>query len=314
MEVSTQLININQYMPTDFAYFIYEIKNRLIDRLCHIFYIKSMTNPYDLLMDASDSEMDQTKIDDTIKLIQKSDKPLFVHIHIMGTHGAKLFPPNQVFSAGKDYDTQQPCSEDFYDDSILNFDRQVGEIIDALILKNILDQSILIIGSDHGQNHSTTRRIPLIIHFPDGQYAGRIISNVQNLDIAPTILDYLGIDIPSWMQGQSLLEANLSQRPIFSDRSSQAETESTSTLISEQVSYHDQFWKINLIYCHKCYSIDLKSFEWKNGNIECYVSPCQANELITNIEAFSLILNHLKDNGLDTMPLGEVYKKMFPTD
>jgi hypothetical protein len=44
-------------------------------------------------------------------------------------------PPIKFSQAGKDYDTQEPWSEDFYDDSILNFDRQVGEIIDALILK-----------------------------------------------------------------------------------------------------------------------------------------------------------------------------------
>lgn len=313
MDVSAQLININQYMPTDFAYFIYEIGNRLIDRLCHIFYIKTMTNPYHLVTDATDNTVDQTKINDAIKLIQKSNKPLFVHIHIMGTHGAQFYPTNQVFSAGQDYDTQESWNVDFYDDSILNFDRQVGEIIEALNSKNMLDQSILIIGSDHGQNNSTTKRIPLIIHFPDGQHAGRIVSNVQNMDIAPTILDYLGINIPTWMQGRSLLEANLSQRLIFSDRSTLAETGNTDKFFSEQVSYNNQFWNIHLIYCQKWYSLDLKSFEWKNGVIEGYISPCREKDLITNAEAFRLILNHLKENGFDVSSLDDQYEKLSPS-
>ena len=30
-------------------------------------------------------------------------------------------------------------------------------------------------------------------------------SNVQLLDLAPTLLDYLGIDKPDWMEGDSVL-------------------------------------------------------------------------------------------------------------
>jgi arylsulfatase A-like enzyme len=100
-------------------------------------------------------------------------------------------------------------------DSILNFDTQVGEIVDALIKKDLFNNSIIIIGSDHGQKWTISNRIPLIIHFPKGEYSGKVEVNAQNLDIAPPILDYLGIDIPIWMQGQSLISDNLTQRPFW---------------------------------------------------------------------------------------------------
>jgi arylsulfatase len=95
----------------------------------------------------------------------------------------------QKFSAGQSIQDQEPWSDDFYDDSILDFDMNVGEVIDELTKLGLLENTILIIGSDHGQQWNQLNRLPLIIRFPQGQYAGRIQTNVQNLDIAPTILD-----------------------------------------------------------------------------------------------------------------------------
>ncbi|MBN1537559.1 MAG: sulfatase-like hydrolase/transferase [Anaerolineales bacterium] len=314
MAVSNQLVKINQYMPTDFAYFIYEIMNRLVDRLRHIFYIKTMTNPFDMVMNDPDNVVDQIKIDNTIKLIRKSDKPLFVHIHVMGTHGPKFYPQNQVFSKDQDYDTQENWSVDFYDDSILNFDRQVGEIMDALAKKDLLDDSILIISSDHGQQYITSKRIPLIIHFPNGEYAGKIETNVQNIDIAPTILDYLGVEIPFWMQGQTLLQANLNQRPIFSVRSTQAETDETGKFVLEHIPYFDQFWKISVMYCQKFYTFNLKTYEMYTGEVEGYIDPCRESELITDAEAFRLMRDRLEEDGFDVSPLNDTYLKLFPSE
>jgi hypothetical protein len=96
MAVSSVLMSISGYMPTDFSYFLYEIGNRLIDRLRHIFFIKTMTNPMDLVMNAPDEIVDQTKIDDTIKLIRKSNKPLFNSYTLMGTNGENF--PSKISS------------------------------------------------------------------------------------------------------------------------------------------------------------------------------------------------------------------------
>lgn len=47
-------------------------------------------------------------------------------------------------------------------------------------------------------------RIPLLIRYPKEIEAGTIIDElVQNLDFAPTLLDFASIDVPEEMQGES---------------------------------------------------------------------------------------------------------------
>ncbi|MCU0409500.1 MAG: sulfatase-like hydrolase/transferase, partial [Bacteroidales bacterium] len=90
-------------------------------------------------------------------------------------------------------------------DTILSYDAYMGQLIEALKARGTFDETLIIVYSDHAMGFQTTERIPLVFHFPAGQHAGRITTNVQNLDIAPTILDYLGIPIPEWMEGESIL-------------------------------------------------------------------------------------------------------------
>lgn len=93
--------------------------------------------------------------------------------------------------------------------------------------------SIIIISADHGeifekgyQGHSGPHlynpliRVLLIIHRPSHSDGKLIRANAEQVDIAPTILDILGFDIPQWMDGTSLRHAmgSTSQiyKPVFS--------------------------------------------------------------------------------------------------
>jgi bisphosphoglycerate-independent phosphoglycerate mutase (AlkP superfamily) len=70
--------------------------------------------------------------------------------------------------------------------------------------------------SDHGSAVSRHGRVPLIFVFPGGNPHGRIVADTQLLDIAPSLLDYLGAPIPAWMGGQSLLSVKADPlRPIL---------------------------------------------------------------------------------------------------
>ena len=78
---------------------------------------------------------------------------------------------------------------------------------------------MIIIHTDHAQRYRTDQRVPLIFRFPGGKPSGRISENAQNLDIAPTILDYLHVKTPDWMKGRSLISSPLdSLHPILSVR------------------------------------------------------------------------------------------------
>lgn len=105
---------------------------------------------------------------------------------------------------------------DFYDDAVLAFDRQVKIIFDVLRQRKLIENTIVVITSDHGQNFSSYRPVPLIMRFPGGVEAGVMAGPTQQIDIAPTLLDYLKFPIPAWMDGQSLLSDHYRKVPIFS--------------------------------------------------------------------------------------------------
>ena len=89
---------------------------------------------------------------------------------------------------------------DFYDDAILQFDFNVNKILQGLADRNLLQDTIVVITSDHGVKHRNRKRVPLMFLVPTDDRRRRVSSNTQNLDIAPTLLDYLGMDRPGWMQ------------------------------------------------------------------------------------------------------------------
>lgn len=108
-----------------------------------------------------------------------------------------------------------------YDGEISYMDFKMGELFDYLREQDILDNTILIITSDHGENfgehglaghfldvNDPLIRVPLIIRYPGLVGAGvRVDEQVQLTDIFPTILDLLDIDWDGLteLQGRSLV-------------------------------------------------------------------------------------------------------------
>ncbi|MGE5775255.1 MAG: sulfatase-like hydrolase/transferase [Chloroflexota bacterium] len=306
---SELLPQIGKVLPNDHALFTDEIIKRLGDRLRHIFYIKEMKNPYLEVTGFYARRVDTERWVYLKQEIQNATQPLFVHVHLMVTHGTDFFPMKQKFSAGQSMEDQKPWDTDFYDDSILDFDTNVGDVIDELTKLGLLENTILIIGSDHGQGWNQMHRLPLIIRFPHAQYAGRIRANVQNLDIAPTILDYIGVDQPGWMHGRSLIAGELEQRPIIGVSSIQTQrAENYYIIVSPEKAKPPfyQFGNISLIYCQKWYMLDLTKLEWKTGNVTGSTANCPPDSQISEGQAFEQIVQHLKENGFDVSSLDKL--------
>jgi membrane-anchored protein YejM (alkaline phosphatase superfamily) len=298
---STQIINLlGKYLDSNQSYFIYQIITRLIDRLSHIFYVKDMVNLSLLAEGKAQSFNDQYKFDSAVKILEQSENPVFIHIHCMETHGPLFNPYTVRYSAHKEVSKQLEYDIDFYDDSILDFDDSVGRFIDVLKLNGTYDNTIIIIGSDHGQRYTTNKRIPLILHFPNNAYSGKILSNVQNIDIAPTILDYLKIEQPIWMAGDSLLTLNNEQRPIFSFTIGQYNQEGDDIFAFNNKPPFYQFGNINVNYCGKFFRLTFEGKKWESGNIEGYTSQCDS---ITDEQAYQLMVEHLIKYNFDVSSL-----------
>ena len=108
-----------------------------------------------------------------------------------------------------DLQTRQDLAH--YYDEIKRFDYFIGEVISKLKDQNVYDNTILMIMSDNGRPfpHSKTRlndqgvKTPFILVYNDEKILGKTEGLVSVIDIAPTILDYAGIDIKENFQGKS---------------------------------------------------------------------------------------------------------------
>ncbi|WP_339756067.1 sulfatase [Algoriphagus aquimarinus] len=100
--------------------------------------------------------------------------------------------------------------------TIKSVDDGVGEVLDYLEANGLAENTIVVYTSDQGFYlgehgwfdkrfmYEESFRTPLVMKFPKEIKPGATIKNlVQNLDFAPTFLDYAGLQVPKEMQGES---------------------------------------------------------------------------------------------------------------
>jgi arylsulfatase A-like enzyme len=113
-----------------------------------------------------------------------------------------------------------PYVIDHYDNAVKLFDDNLGEMLNFLKKCQVEKNTIIIIMSDHGENlyednyglgHGDHLRGPYAnnmvfgIYSPFENFQGRRIEKtVRDIDIAPTLLDLLNIEIPAAFKGHSL--------------------------------------------------------------------------------------------------------------
>jgi arylsulfatase A-like enzyme len=282
------------YIGNNTNYFISEMKKRLFERILHIFYIKDMEKPITSKKQPAASSQDPQKVARIMDLINTSKDPFFVHVHLLNTHGPKYRIDKQIFSAGDQSENWMP---DFMDDAIWQYDQYVKSILNALEETGQIDNTILIIYTDHGSGGRTSERIPLIIHFPEDEYAGKISANTQNLDIAPTVLDYMNLPQPDWMKGVTLLKPVDKRRLIFNFSVAGA------SLLENRSAPFYQFGSIRVIECQRWYSLDLIKDVWQSGDIRGHTAPCIEGELESLGEIQDATLKLLSNNNFDISSL-----------
>jgi arylsulfatase A-like enzyme len=181
-------------------------------------------------------------------LQDNTQKPFFIFLHYYDNHWDylppapydKLYDPNYrgpidgTNIAREPLFSNPPTEQDIrhiialYDGELRQTDNDLGEILRFLKKKKLLDNSIIVIVGDHGEQfyeHGHTSRqgiyeelihIPLVISVP-GAHTKAIDSLASQVDILPTILDYLQIPLPSTCQGKSLKPLIEGQTEIVND-------------------------------------------------------------------------------------------------
>jgi len=176
-----------------------------------------------------------------ISKIEESNKPFFLLLHYWDTHFP--FPHTEYLCSGSGEDVEKTLNgikgekqrsylerriagknlytiqdmKNKYDLSIESADKEIGRLYDFLKECNLLENSVFMVMGDHGMNlteheiyfspsglYDDSIHTPLIMRFP-GIGAHEIDGFVQNIDIVPTVLDYLGLETEEIFDGKSCL-------------------------------------------------------------------------------------------------------------
>jgi arylsulfatase A-like enzyme len=171
----------------------------------------------------------------------QADRPYFVVAHLSDPHWPwfyhakstwvngsrrrpRLYAPDaHKFIAGELVlgEDDRAMMVDYYDGEIRFLDSYMGQMLDWLEAAGHLQNTLVIVIADHGEEltehglighgwslYDWILHVPLILYHPDHFAGGQRVSEaVQTLDLFPTILELAGIDrstIPNAMLGRSL--------------------------------------------------------------------------------------------------------------
>jgi len=138
-------------------------------------------------------------------LRENIDAPFFAWAH--------YFDPHQPFEPPPPYD--QLFASDLYLGEIAYADECLGVLLDELEALGVADRTLVVLVSDHGEGlgdhnelthsilaYNSTLRVPMVVKIPGG--SSRVVeSRVGTVDLVPTVLDLLGIEVPEVVQGTS---------------------------------------------------------------------------------------------------------------
>jgi arylsulfatase A-like enzyme/Tfp pilus assembly protein PilF len=128
-------------------------------------------------------------------------RPFFGWIH--------LYDPHAPYNPPPEFSTLYP--DRLYDGEVAYVDSVLESLGKFLSDSRIEEETMLVLTSDHGEKthgyfiYEATQHVPLIWVTPDGSLAGKKVADtVRLVDIAPTVLQLLDIEVPSAMQGSGL--------------------------------------------------------------------------------------------------------------
>ena len=176
-----------------------------------------------------------TLVGSALRWAASSGEPFLMYIHTMETHwpyqpSEEDWAPFRIALRGPAPDpdallAKRPLAEDDfrflrsrYQGAVLENDRAFGELLDGLVRLGLLDRSLVVFTSDHGEEfgehggllhrftlYQEVLHVPLVVRLPGGQPAGvRVSDPVHQIDILPSLAGLLRLPVPSEVEGRDL--------------------------------------------------------------------------------------------------------------
>lgn len=174
-------------------------------------------------------------VDETITFLEQHQHEPFFCIAGMYAPHPPINPPKRFVDMYEQKDLPLPLrlpeeiSEDVTDEQwqkikayyyalVSHVDDQTGRILKRLKELGLEENTVVIFTSDHGENlgdhgmtgkcnyHDSSTRVPLIFSCPEKISSRGVTREITELvDVAPTVLDLCGVQVPPFMQGKSLV-------------------------------------------------------------------------------------------------------------
>jgi len=138
-------------------------------------------------------------------------------------HSSPFFLWFHLWDAHDPYNPPEPFRSRFpsapYNGCIGYVDATVGKLLDFLRNQGLYDHALIAVAADHGESlgdhgelthsiflYDATIHVPLLLKLPGNRFGGQHVHSTASLvDLAPTLLEALGLTPPPAMQGGSLL-------------------------------------------------------------------------------------------------------------
>ena len=152
-------------------------------------------------------------------LAKERKSPFFAWIHFWDPHDGKLSPPESVLARFPARNTSNKVPEHHrYDAEIAYVDQNFGRVVQTLKQSGQYDHTIIVVIADHGTGlgdhdwithrllYQEQIRLPLIVRVPGGAKGVRIPELVRNIDVYPTVMQALNIELPRKPDGQPIID------------------------------------------------------------------------------------------------------------
>jgi arylsulfatase A-like enzyme len=142
------------------------------------------------------------------------DDPFLCWISYYPPHTPKMAPEEDVALHRGKFETED---QDIYHAMVHRLDKNVARLLETLDQRGLREDTLIVVVSDHGENfprrwndhikrlcYDQSANVPLILSWPGTLPEGRVVKEVFSMaDLAPTILDLVGVDVPATFHGIS---------------------------------------------------------------------------------------------------------------